>query len=85
MERYGASFLTRSRLGQASFRLRIEDAYQGRCAITGSRIRSALQAAHIRPYAEGDKHLLPNGLLLRSDIHTLFDHGYLSITPDYRL
>lgn len=85
VERYGASFLTRGRLGQGSFRLRVEDAYQRQCAITGSRIRPALQAAHIRPYAKGGEHLLSNGLLLRSDMHTLFDRGYLSIAPDYRL
>jgi predicted restriction endonuclease len=43
-----------------------------------------LEAAHIRPYAEGGEHLLPNGLLLRADIHRLFDAGYVTVTPDKR-
>jgi putative restriction endonuclease len=42
-----------------------------------------LEAAHIRPYAESGPHRLPNGLLLRSDIHTLFDLGYLTVTDKY--
>ena len=40
-----------------------------------------LEAAHISPYAEGGKHTLSNGLLLRSDLHTLFDLGYLTVEP----
>jgi putative restriction endonuclease len=44
-----------------------------------------LQAAHIRPVASGGEHRLDNGLLLRSDVHTLFDRGYLGVDPQYRL
>lgn len=84
-ERYGPAALTRHRLGQGSFRLRVEDAYQSRCAISGSKVRPALHAAHIRPYAQGGEHVVSNGLLLRSDMHTLFDKGYLGVTPDYTL
>lgn len=84
-ERYGAEHLTRSRLGQGSFRLAVLDAYDNRCAITGGRMSPTLQAAHIRPYAVGGAHAVPNGLALRSDMHTLFDRGYLGIDPDYRL
>jgi predicted restriction endonuclease len=43
----------------------------------------ALEAAHIRPYSEGGEHKVANGLLLRSDIHRLFDKGYVTVTPDY--
>jgi putative restriction endonuclease len=39
----------------------------------------------VRPYAEGGRHELANGILLRSDLHTLFDRGYVTVTPDYRL
>ena len=60
-------------------------AYDRRCAITGSKIRPVLQAAHIRPVTDGGEHRLDNGLLLRSDVHTLFDHGYLGVDPRYRL
>jgi putative restriction endonuclease len=44
-----------------------------------------LEAAHVKPYAEGGQHELTNGILLRSDLHTLFDRGNVTITPDYRL
>jgi putative restriction endonuclease len=44
-----------------------------------------LQTAHIRPVSEGGEHRLDNGLLLRSDIHTMFDRGYVGVDPDYRL
>ena len=44
-----------------------------------------LEAAHVRPYASGGVHSIENGLLLRSDIHTLFDRGYLTITPDHHV
>jgi putative restriction endonuclease len=44
----------------------------------------ALEAAHIRPFAEEGTHEVSNGLLLRSDIHRLFDMGYASVTPEYR-
>ncbi|MFC6082456.1 HNH endonuclease [Sphaerisporangium aureirubrum] len=44
-----------------------------------------MQAAHIRPLSAGGQHRLDNGVLLRSDVHTLFDRGYLTVDPDYRL
>jgi putative restriction endonuclease len=44
-----------------------------------------LQAAHIRRVREGGTHGVDNGLLLRSDVHTLFDRGYLTVTPAYQL
>jgi len=40
-----------------------------------------LEAAHIRPYAAGGEHALSNGLLLRSDLHTLFDLATLQLIP----
>jgi len=83
--RYGAETLTRARLGQGGFRARVSAAYDWRCAITGSALTPALQAAHIRPYAQGGSHQVTNGLLLRSDVHTLFDQGYLGVTPDFTL
>ncbi len=60
------------------------DAYGRRCAVTGDR-RPVLQAAHIRPLPEGGEHRLDNGLLLRSDVHTLYDRGYLAVDPRHRL
>ena len=84
-QRYGAPVLTRHRLGQGSFRLAVLDAYRQRCAITGTRMAPVLQAAHIRPYAAGGQHRVDNGLALRSDMHTLYDRGYLGVDADYRL
>ncbi|MDO9119806.1 MAG: HNH endonuclease [Nitrospira sp.] len=80
--RYGAEFLTRARLGQGAFRVLVTDAYTRRCAITGERTLPALEAAHINPFAKSGPNQTANGLLLRSDLHKLFDLGYLSVTPD---
>jgi HNH endonuclease len=80
--RYGAEYLTRARLGQGAFRILVTEAYHRKCAITGERTLPVLEAAHIRPYAEKGPHLVSNGLLLRSDIHTLYDEGYLTVTDD---
>lgn len=79
--RYGQPALVMPRLGQGSFRLMITDAYQRRCAITSERTLPALEAAHIHRYSHGGDHSLSNGLLLRSDLHRLFDRGYLAIEP----
>lgn len=43
-----------------------------------------MEAAHIRPYGDGGEHEARNGLLLRRDIHSLFDAGYVTVTPDFR-
>ncbi len=80
--RYGAEFLTRARLGQGTFRVLVTDAYARRCAITGERTLPALEAAHIQSFAKSGPNVTANGLLLRSDLHKLFDSGYLSVTPD---
>lgn len=82
---FGDPRLAPYRLGQNAFQARVLTAYQRRCAITGSKIRPVLQAAHIRPVASGGEHRLDNGMLLRSDVHTLFDQGYLGVDPRYRL
>jgi putative restriction endonuclease len=80
--RYGAPTLVRPRLGQGTFRLIVTDAYERRCAITGERTLPVLQAAHIKPYSSGGPHDPDNGLLLRSDLHTLFDQGYMTVDAD---
>lgn len=82
LARYGAEFLTRARLGQGAFRVLVTDAYTRRCAITDERTLPALEAAHIQPFAKAGPNVTANGLLLRSDLHKLFDSGYLSVTPD---
>jgi putative restriction endonuclease len=77
--------LARVRKGQGAFRVDVLDGYRRRCAISGERTLPVLEAAHIKPYAESGPHALSNGLLLRSDMHKLFDSGYITVTRDLRL
>jgi putative restriction endonuclease len=83
--RYGMPTLRPVRLGQGTFRAKVIDAYERRCAVTNERTLPVLEAAHIKPYAALGPHLPENGLLLRSDLHTLFDQGYLTVTPKLEL
>src|SRR5690606_23410684 len=59
-------------------------AYEGRCAVTGTNAEAVLEAAHIRPYRGPQSNVLSNGLLLRADIHILFDLALLAIDPASR-
>jgi putative restriction endonuclease len=77
--RYGAPMLVRPRLGQGAFRVIVTEVYDRRCTITGERTLPVLEAAHIKPYGSGGPHQPENGLLLRSDLHTLFDQGYMTV------
>lgn len=70
------------RQGQGSFRKKLLKAYSGQCAVTGCTIEPLLEAAHIVPYLGADTNVVSNGLLLRADIHTLFDLGLLWIDPN---
>lgn len=80
--RFGGPQLIRPRLGQGAFRVLVTDTYDRRCAITRERTLPALEAAHIRPYGDGGEHEASNGLLFRRDIHSLFDSGYVTVTPN---
>lgn len=83
--RYAESILSKVRLGQGAFRVLITDAYSRRCSITGEKTLPVLEAAHIKPYAKSGPHFTSNGILLRSDIHRLFDLGYITITKTYNI
>lgn len=83
-QRYGDAVMMKPRLGQGIFRIAVMDAYGHACAVTTEHSLPALEAAHIKPYSESGAHEVPNGLLLRSDIHRLFDKGYVGVTPDLR-
>lgn len=80
--RYGQPTLVKPRLGQGAFRVVVTDSYDRRCAVTRERTLPALDAAHIRPFADGGAHERANGLLLRRDLHKLFDDGYVTVDPD---
>ena len=69
------------RRGQAAFRKALLDAYGGRCTMTGCDVVDALEAAHIRPYSGQSSSVVSNGLLLRADIHTLFDLYLITVDP----
>lgn len=70
-----------ARQGQPAFRQSLLDAYAGCCAITGCQIEKVLDAAHIRPYRGPQCNARENGLLLRTDLHTLLDCGLKAINP----
>lgn len=73
---------TLARPAQAKFRAKTLHLYNYRCAITGCSVREALEAAHIRPVSKSGTDEASNGLLLRADLHRLFDSGHLAIDPE---
>jgi len=70
-----------ARRGQDAFRRRLLNRFNGACVVTGCRIAEVLEAAHIAPYRGEKDHHSTNGLLLRLDIHELFDRDLLGIDP----
>jgi len=70
------------RRGQPAFRSALLQAYGGRCAMTGCDVTDALEAAHIHPYFGPASNAVSNGLLLRADVHTLFDLYLVAVSPD---
>lgn len=82
---YSISASSKIRIGQGAFRLSVVAAYDGRCAVTNCSILQALEAAHIEDFSDTQNNDITNGILLRKDIHSLFDAGLLSFTPDYRV
>jgi putative restriction endonuclease len=81
---FGDPALRPVRIGQNAFKALVQEAYSRRCAVTGDKIVPVLQAAHIRPVTAEGLNRVDNGLLLRSDVHTLFDAGYLGVHPQKR-
>jgi len=73
------------REGQGTFKLRLLETYGSRCAVTGERVVPVLDAAHIQQYMGPASNHVQNGLLLRTDLHRLYDGGYVTVSPDYTL
>lgn len=71
-----------ARQGQADFRHALLDAYGGRCAMSDCAVDAVLEAAHIIAYDGPATNHVQNGLLLRADLHTLFDAGLISVEPE---
>lgn len=72
----------RIRVGQGAFRKYLLERYGARCAVSGPAPAAALDAAHLYSYASLGEHFCNGGLLLRSDVHVLFDAGLLAVDPD---
>lgn len=70
------------RRGQSKFRQSLLKAYKGKCAISQTAVAAVLEAAHITPYLGDETNHISNGLLLRADLHTLFDLNLVKIDPD---
>ncbi len=77
--------LAQVRLGQGVFRVLVTEAYERRCSITGERTLPVLQASHIKPFSQEGEHRVSNGLLLRADLHILFDQGLVTVTPEHEV
>ncbi|OUL19628.1 hypothetical protein BV378_32400 [Nostoc sp. RF31YmG] len=73
----------KERRGQSKFRNLLRQRYGDQCMITGLKLLDVLEAAHISPYRSTDDNHPDNGLLLRADLHTLFDLNLLGIHPEY--
>ena len=84
-EMFGEPSLVGYRLGPGGFRMLITDLYERRCAITGHEVLPILESVHIRPVDEGGQHRVDNGILLRSDLRRLFQRGYISVSPEYKV
>ena len=69
------------RRGQPEFRKALIEAYSGKCAVSGCDAVEALEACHIVPYGGPQTNRVSNGLLMRADLHTLFDVGLLAVNP----
>lgn len=82
---YGWGQPSKNRIGQVAFRREVAAAYGYTCAITGEKVPVALEAAHIRDYAELGPHHVANGILMRADLHRLFDNGYITVTQALKI
>lgn len=72
----------KARRGQKQFRDSLIKAYDGKCAISGCNVLDVLEAAHIDPYRGEASNVVTNGILLRADLHTLFDCKLIRIEPN---
>lgn len=82
--RYGEPRPVTPRLGQGAFRIAVTRAYGDACAVTREHSLPVIDAAHVKPYSAGGGHEVRNGVALRSDIHRLFDGGYVTFDEDRR-
>ena len=84
-ERYGKEQTIKPRLGQGAFRVIVTDAYHRKCSVTGEKTLPVLDAAHIKSFSDNGPNTTNNGLLLRTDIHKLFDKGYITVNEEHKV
>jgi putative restriction endonuclease len=77
--------LVSHRLGQGPFRDAVLQRYQSTCIVSKCTVPEVLEAAHIDPVSKGGSHDMNNAVLLRCDIHNLFDMGLLTIGKSGRI
>jgi putative restriction endonuclease len=82
---FGDPRLAPYRLGQQSFKAVVLDSYHPALCHQRHSYSAGAAGGHIGPVTKGGEHRLDNGLLLQSDVHTLFDRGYLGVDPRHRL
>jgi hypothetical protein len=75
--------VVRMRLGQPLFRRELLARFGEVCAFTGRAPEMALEAVHLYSYAASGRHRIDGGLLLRRDVHRLFDLGHISVEPEH--
>lgn len=73
------------RIGHGAFSVLVTDAYRRTCTITGERALPVLRAVHIKPCRMSGPHEVANGLLLRADVQLLFEKGYVTVDPTFRI
>lgn len=72
----------RARVGQGRFRRQLLEKFGPVCALTGAAPQEVLEAAHLYSYAATGRHEVGGGLLLRRDVHALFDAGLVTVGAD---
>lgn len=70
-----------ARKGQPKFRRELARRYGARCMVSGCSLYAIVEAAHIRPFRGPKDHHGANGLLLRADLHTLYDNDLMGVHP----
>ncbi len=85
IEKLKKSRLVTERKGQGNFRAIITTAYSNKCCITSETTPELLEAAHIQPYFDENSNHVKNGLLLRVDLHKLYDNGLLYIDESFKI
>ena len=70
-----------ARPGQAKFREKLLELYEARCAVSGCSLLDAIDAAHVQGVNGAGEDVVSNGIILRADLHRLFDRDLMAVDP----